>query len=150
MTELGRAAAEDGQGVVELVNALLQELGGAPVSLADGYPAVQKLVSEPEAGFVLVARDAGALVGACTVSFQHAVRTRGRYAIAQEMYVRPERRGQGLGTGLLEAAITEARRAGCSTIELATPPAGERQEKFYRRLGFAPVGPRLRKLLDEP
>jgi GNAT superfamily N-acetyltransferase len=80
----------------------------------------------------------------CTVSYAHALRSGGRYAIVQEMYVTPALRSSGVGRLVLELALATAKQAGCPFVELGTPPAGARQIAFYRRSGFAPVGERLR------
>jgi ribosomal protein S18 acetylase RimI-like enzyme len=80
----------------------------------------------------------------CTVSFVHAMRSLGRYAIIQEMYVVPERRSSGIGKELLEAALAAAIERGAAFVELGTPLHGTRQVQFYERSGFTSVGERLR------
>ncbi len=81
------------------------------------------------------------------MSLAQAIRSSGPYAIIQEMYVVPELRRQGIGAELVEEAISQTRLLGCSMVELGTPLNGQRQERFYERLGFQIVGSRLRKRL---
>jgi GNAT superfamily N-acetyltransferase len=49
------------------------------------------------------------------------------------VFVRPDNRGQGLGTVLTEAAMKHLQAAGCETILLAATDAGRH---IYERLGF--------------
>jgi GNAT superfamily N-acetyltransferase len=139
---LGGAA--DAVAVVRLVGALLVELGGKPLADASAYEA---MLARPELGFVFLAESGAAPVGVCTVSFVHALRAGGRYAIVQEMFVTPEQRSTGVGAALLGRTLAHARSLGCPFVELGTPLGGERQIAFYRRCGFASVGERLRCVL---
>ena len=130
-----------------MVNQLLMELGGQPVPKDAAEDAFGCLTNEDGNGFVLVYERDGAIVAVCTVSLVQAIRSSGLYAIIQEMYVAPELRCQGIGAELVDEAVSQARWLGCTMIELGTPLNGERQERFYERLGFQTVGSRLRKTL---
>ena len=83
-------------------------------------------------------------VAVCTVSYLTALRTQGRYAIIQEMYVNPDARSTGIGMAVLQFGLAHAAAHGCHTVELGTPYSGQRQIEFYRRAGFTEVGARLR------
>jgi ribosomal protein S18 acetylase RimI-like enzyme len=66
----------------------------------------------------------------------------------QELYVVPERRGQGLGRALLEASIDAAREAGAPHIELTTGEDDTEALSLYESAGFSnreggPDGPRM-------
>ncbi len=74
--------------VVRLVSALLVELGGAALEPTRARSVYDELIARPELGFAILAESNGAGVAVCTVSFAHALRSAGRYAIVQEMYVR--------------------------------------------------------------
>lgn len=144
--QIRNAVADDAELIVNLVNRLIEELGGARLPVESAALACRQMFAEQRA-FALIAEDNGKALGVCTLSFQESIRTLGKYAIVQEMYVIPESRGRSLGAEIMESAISEARSHGCRTIELGTPPNGERQERFYERLGFDPVGLRMRKTL---
>jgi ribosomal protein S18 acetylase RimI-like enzyme len=53
-----------------------------------------------------------------------------------ELYVVPERRGQGLGRALMEAAIDLARRKGADYMDLGTSEEDVAARALYERLGF--------------
>ena len=144
MTNVRLACRADSNSVVSLVGRLLAELGGAPPPAEEMAPALDALVGDCEAGFVALGESDGKPIAVCTVSYLQAMRTRGRYAIIQEMYVEPESRSTGVGMKVLQLALDHAVASGCRTVELGTPYHGERQIQFYRRAGFTEVGARLR------
>jgi GNAT superfamily N-acetyltransferase len=51
------------------------------------------------------------------------------------VFVSPEHRSQGIGTALVQRAVSEARSLGVQRLHLYTPGA----EQFYLRLGWSPV-----------
>lgn len=144
MINVRLATANDRDAALRLVSGLLAELGGVPPPADEMAPVFDDLVSGA-AGFIAIGTDdAGAAVAVCTVSFVTALRTRGRYAIIQEMFVVPDARSSGVGMAVLRFALAHAAANGCGTVELGTPYDGERQIAFYRRAGFTEVGARLR------
>ena len=156
MLKVRLANADDRNAALRLVGGLLAELGGTPPP-ADAMSTVFDALSTPDssAGFIVIGEDdsngngdgdgGGAVaVAVCTVSYLTALRTRGRYAIIQEMFVEPAARRTGIGMAVLQFALAHAAAHGCNTVELGTPYAGQRQIAFYRRAGFTEVGARLR------
>jgi ribosomal protein S18 acetylase RimI-like enzyme len=59
-----------------------------------------------------------------------------------ELYVAPERRGQGLGRALMEAAIKLARREGATYMDLGTGEDDVAARALYKSLGFSNRGGR--------
>jgi GNAT superfamily N-acetyltransferase len=57
------------------------------------------------------------------------------------MYVRPEFRRRGIGSGLLDALLSEARRLGYRTVLLDTPRYAAEAQSRYRSVGFREVEP---------
>ena len=123
---------------------LLVELGGTPAPAEAMAPVFESFTDDGPAGFVVLGENEGRSVAVCTVSFVDALRSVGRYAIIQEMYVDPGVRSSGVGMEVLQFALDHAISRGCAMVELGTPFHGDRQIQFYQRAGFTNVGARLR------
>jgi ribosomal protein S18 acetylase RimI-like enzyme len=69
-------------------------------------------------------------------------------AYLEELYVAPERRGEGMGRAVLEEAIDLARQAGARHIDLATSVDDSAARSLYESCGFTnnerpPDGPAM-------
>ena len=117
---------------------LLIELGGTPASrLEAGWRrCLSRLLTMVRPVSWSWEKHEGRFVAVCTVSFVDALRTAGRYAIIQEMYVDPGVRSSGVGIEVLWFALDHAISRGCAMVELGTPFHGDRQIQFYQRAGF--------------
>jgi GNAT superfamily N-acetyltransferase len=84
---------------------------------------------------VLVADDGGELVGLCT-GYQdlHSVRF-GYRAWVEDLVVDPERRSEGIGKALLDAAKAWATERGATHLELDSGDARPDAHRFYEREG---------------
>ena len=142
--DIRNASPGESAQVIVLLNDLIVELGGDPLSVERAVATVDSFISGELSGEIIVAADGDDLVGVCTLTYQPSIRTLGIYGIIQEMYVKPEFRSNALGEGMIEKALSTAEQAGCLIVELSTPPDGKRAESFYRRLGFGQVGVRMR------
>ena len=88
-------------------------------------------------GRVLVAQLDGEVVGVCQlVVFRHLQARGGRCAEIESVHVHPDRRAQGIGTVLIEAAIGRARAVGCYRVQLTSNEVRHDAHRFYERLGF--------------
>lgn len=134
----------DRDAVVGLVSGLLTELGGTPPPAGVMATVFDRFAGGSDTGFVVMGEADEKAIAVCTVSYLLAMRTRGKYAIIQEMFVEPEYRSTGVGKDVLEFALNHAAADGCQTVELGTPYDGDRQIQFYERAGFTEVGARLR------
>ncbi len=97
-----------------------------------------------ERGFVIVAEDAGVVLGSISVSVNLAIRFDVAYAQIEELVVDAAARGKQAGAVLVRAAMDEARRRGCE--EMGLYPR-EETRAFYEKLGFSYVGVELRQRL---
>jgi GNAT superfamily N-acetyltransferase len=147
------ARAEDVEGVTTAVGSLLAELGGRMPSRAEMEAEVQALLDDPQGGSVLIAEADGETVGVLTASWQRAIHVPGVYATVQDLWVDEGWRSRGVGAELVEAIASQARTRGVSRLEVGLPretfAAIASTESFYKRNGFEPLGPRMRRLLDD-
>lgn len=134
------------------IGELLEELGGEGPSTAELEAATRKLVEDPAAGALFVAEAGGEIVGVLAASWQHAVHVPGRYGVVQDLWVRSDWRSRAIGRELLEALAALAREQGISRLEVGLPQdsfaAIEATRSFYLANDFAPLGPRMRRLLS--
>ena|SRR5258706_3102864 len=92
--------------------------------------------AEDRYGFILVAKDAGSVVGVAYVAAILSIEHGGRVGWLEELYVSPARRGKGIGAALLKAALNCARQTGMVAIDLEVDVGHRRAESLYRRAGF--------------
>jgi ribosomal protein S18 acetylase RimI-like enzyme len=83
--------------------------------------------------------------GLAVLRFRPEIWTDALECYLAELYVAPERRGQGLGRALMEAAIDLARREGADRMDLGTSEDDVAARGLYESLGFVntegPGGP---------
>ncbi len=98
---------------------------------------LRRIIEHPEVGRILVLREGDTIVGMVNLLFTVSTFRGGRVILLEDMVVRPDRRGDGAGSRILQGAIDFARDQGCSRITLLTDHDNERAIRFYRRHGFA-------------
>jgi len=59
-------------------------------------------------------------------------------ALIENIYVRPDNRGQGIGTALVKALVKEANAREYEYIAVLTPPTDTPAIKTYKKAGFTP------------
>lgn len=146
-----RAKGSDLAAALGAVRELLLELGGEAPAAETMEEATRELIEDPDAGLVLLAEVDGALVGVLAASWVLAIHTCGRYALLQDLWVKPAHRSDGVGAKLIEALCAESRERGMPRVEVGLPsesfPRLEATRAFYVRNGFRPLGPRMRLML---
>jgi GNAT superfamily N-acetyltransferase len=146
-----QAVSADAPAVAGAVRELLIELDGTPGTLAAMEAAAATLIDSPWAGAVLVAVAGETLVGVLAASWQLAIHVPGSYALIQDLWVHPSWRSRSLGAGLLETLFELARAKGFERVEVGLPRESFARfaatEAFYEGNGFAPNGPRMRRIL---
>jgi ribosomal protein S18 acetylase RimI-like enzyme len=75
--------------------------------------------------------------GLAVLRFRPSIWTEALECYLAELYVVPERRGQGLGRALMEAAIELARRKGADHMDLGTGEDDLAARALYESLGFS-------------
>ena len=85
----------------------------------------------------LVAEADGEVVGTLVVAILPNLAHGGApYAVVENVVVDEARRGRGVGTALMRAAVEKARLAGAYKLTLSANLSRRRAHEFYRRLGL--------------
>jgi len=136
--EIREARAGEEERLVEMYEWLFAPPGSRPARW-DPEKARQRLseaIAAPRST-ILVGQDAGRLVAFCTAYLElNSVRF-GQRCWVEDLAVDPERRSQGIGVSLLDAAKAWARGAGASHLELDSGLARHDAHRFYERAGGA-------------
>src|SRR5262249_23012986 len=110
------------------------------IEYSEPTPEVEELAGryrrQLEAGEVTVLLVGQGPDGFAQLRIRPWVYTDGLHAYLEELYVIPALRGLGLGRGLLEAAIEEARSRGAEQMELGTSEDDVAARKLYESAGF--------------
>ena len=96
-----------------------------------------------------VAEQGGRIVGTFMLSFLRHLMRRGTL-IAQIESVRVDAsvRSRGIGEEMVRWAIGEARRRGCSRVQLTTNKSRKDAHRFWKRMGFEPTHEGMKLSLD--
>ncbi len=89
-----------------------------------------------ESGDVTVILTVEGPVGCAQLRYRGQIYSDAPAAYLEELYVRPDRRGEGLGRALLEAAMEAARSHGADMIDLGTSTDDTAARGLYESAGF--------------
>ena len=96
-------------------------------------------------GEILVAEEAGIILGTVTISYNLAIRYSGEYCQLEELIVDGKARGKNAGGLLVQAAIASAKKHGCVEMGLYLIESTEGNRPFYEKYGFEYVGSEMRQ-----
>ena len=129
-----RAELADADAVGRLLhdfNTEYDDITPGPDALAER---VRELITSGET-IVLLA--GGGPEGLAVLRFRPALWTSGLECYLAELYVVPNRRGQGLGRALMETALAVAREQGADSMDLGTGDEDVAARALYESLGFS-------------
>ena len=106
----------------------VEVLAGRLAQLLDGDDVVALLAPEPPAAVALM-------------TFRPNVWYAGPVALLDELYVRPDLRGRGIGSALLTRACALARDRGAGLMEINVDEGDVDARRFYERYGFSGTEP---------
>lgn len=107
-----------------------------PDDLQPYYAAFERVAADPNQHLTVAERD-GRPVGVLQLSVIPGLSRRGTTrSVIEAVRVHGDARGTGLGTALMEWAIEESRRLGCTLVQLTSDNARTEAHRFYERLGF--------------
>ena len=122
----------------------------------DFLASVRRLIGRPDSEFLLGSAEPGTpAAGVCQVRYRDSVWTAAEDCWLEDLFVRGEARGQGVGEALVALTVERARARGCRRVELDVNERNLPALGLYERLGFAvshkPPGGRdvlMRRWLD--
>ena len=97
--------------------------------------ALSAAITSASAAILVAAADNGELIGICTAYDELDSVRFGRRVWVEDLAVHPERRSEGVGKQLLDAAKDWARERGATHLELDSGEARTDAHRFYEREG---------------
>jgi ribosomal protein S18 acetylase RimI-like enzyme len=132
--EIRRAEARD----AEAIGRLLHDFNTEYDDYTPGPEAMGKRIEELlESGDVTVVLGGPGPDGLALLRFRPSLWSETLDCYLEELYVVPDRRGQGLGQALMEAAIETARKEGAAHMDLGTAETDTAARALYEKLGFS-------------
>ena len=120
------------QQLVEAFGRLLPQLSSSnpPPTLDE----LAEIVAAPATQLLLAVDDDGTVLGALTLAVFRI--PTGLRAWIEDVVVDGAARGRGVGEALNQEALSRARQAGATTVDLTSRPSREAANRLYQRLGF--------------
>lgn len=86
---------------------------------------------------LIVVEQAGSVVGTIQLSFIPGLPNFGmKRGLLENVHIRADQRGSGLGTQMVKWAIDRCREAGCGIVQLTSNKLRLDAHRFYEKLGF--------------
>jgi len=98
--------------------------------------ALDLFLEQPELGFVWMAHDEKGVAGICVVCYAISTSMGAVVAKLDDVSVKAERRGKGLGTALLEQLKDQLRKESVTRIDVGVHLENPDARRFYEGLGF--------------
>lgn len=98
------------------------------------------ILQQPDSGRILVARCEGQVIAMVSLLFTISTALGGRVALLEDMVVKPAYRGQGIGSQLLNYALTFASTQQVLRMTLLTDHDNIAAQNFYKQHGFQQSG----------
>ena len=110
----------------------------------DQYPFDQELTSHnilellhhPEWGRIWLVSMEDQIIGYVVLAFGFSFEYKGKDAFIDELYLKAEHRGQGIGARVISFVIDEAKNLGVKTLHLEAEKHNQSANHLYRKFGF--------------
>jgi len=133
-----QATASDAVVVAELLDAFNREFD-TPSPGTDALAARLRQLADSQHFVALLSGEPA--VGVAVMSFRPTVWHEGPAALLDELYVRPDMRGQRIGHAMLETACRLARERGAQELEINVDGDDTDARRFYAAHGFTNTEP---------
>ena len=134
--KLTKAIHSDIPELVELLKALFDQEAEFKPNSETQKKALRKIILDLNIGIILVARDDEKILGMINLLFTESTALGAKVAILEDMVVLANYRGEGIGSKLIDFAISEAKKEGCKRITLLTDIENTKAQSFYQKKGF--------------
>ena len=98
--------------------------------------ALDLFLERPELGFVWLGFDEGGIAAACVISYAISTSMGAIVAKLDDVSVKDDRRGKGLGTAFLETLVEQLRKESVNRIDVAVHKDNPEARRFYEKLGY--------------
>lgn len=136
------ARADEIAAILELARSgAVEEDAAAPVDPDHpGYlAAFEAIQADPNHRLIVAERD-GEIIGSLQLSFLPGLTRQGMWrGQLENIHVREDQRGAGVGFRMIAWAIERCREKGCGLVQLTSNKKRDRAHKLYRTLGFEPT-----------
>jgi GNAT superfamily N-acetyltransferase len=144
--KLATATAKDLPSLVELLGVLFAQEADFVPDAGKQQRALEAIIGDPRIGRIYVAREGSLVVGMVSTLYTVSTAEGGKAAWLEDMVVRPECRGRGIGAALLAHAVVGAREAGCLRLTLLSDEDNALAHGVYASEGFQFSGMRPMRL----
>lgn len=147
MTAVWLAGPDDVATVAKLLAGFRDHLDHSSPSDDSLARSAELLVGTSDTEFWLAsADDTAAAAGICQLRFRHSVWTGVEDCWLEDLFVREDARGLGLGRALVARSLERARERGCKRIELDTNEDNHTAIQLYESFGFSAASKGTRSL----
>ncbi|MBT2467918.1 GNAT family N-acetyltransferase [Streptomyces sp. ISL-66] len=108
-----------------------------PVEVTEAHERSFAAIEADPRNEMLVLVEDGTVLGCLQLTYIPGLGQGGQdRALVEAVRIRADRRGGGLGAGLMERAVERARERGCGLMQLTSNKRRGAAHRFYERLGF--------------
>ncbi|HTL90415.1 MAG TPA: GNAT family N-acetyltransferase [Leptolyngbya sp.] len=104
---------------------------------------LQQFLNDPSMGQTWLICDRDLVIGYVAMTFSYSIEFRGRGAYVDELYLRSNYRGQGIGTKTLKFVEEVCRSLNISSIALSVYKDNSRAQQVYDKAGYSDRGYQL-------
>ena len=101
--------------------------------------ALYLFLEHPDLGFVWMAYDEQGCAGICVICYAVSTSMGALVAKLDDVSVKKDRRGEGIGTALLDQLKAQLKKESVQRIDVAVHVDNPKARGFYERMGFVPL-----------
>jgi ribosomal protein S18 acetylase RimI-like enzyme len=130
------ATSDDIETLIVMMRDLYAHDGLAPLDEASARRALRGVISDDTIGRVFLILLANEVAGYAVLTFGYSLEFHGRDAFVDEIYLRAEYRGQGIGKLALQFLTEICAENGVNALHLEVERANTSAQAVYRKFGF--------------